>query len=265
MSLSLIRTQEEKKEEKERKYISIAFTFFVAAGIAVILFVFGFKYPDPLPPEEGIMVAMGEPDAGRTDDPTQFSSEQTEASTPPTEESFETQEYEDAPQVNTTTKPTTTEKTTPQNTKKVEETKKELNKDWSFQKDSKNSDNGNNNKDGNEGEKDGNKEGDPLGKGLGTSGNGDYRMGGGRKPDGKISASCKFSSSQKVVVRIKVDRNGYVKEADCVLKQDGLNATTLGEPYCSCAKQAAKTVKFTPKDDAPEKQTGAILFDFKVK
>ena len=64
MSLAQARKQEEEKEEKKRKLISGFITFGFLAALTALLIIFGFSYPDPLPPETGAVVSLGEPDGG---------------------------------------------------------------------------------------------------------------------------------------------------------------------------------------------------------
>ncbi len=267
MSLAQVRKQEEEKEEKERKLISGFITFGMLVALVAVMLIFGFTYLDPPPEEQGVMVSLGQPDGGTFDDENQSAPEQTASSTPQTEESLETQEHEDAPEETSTPVPTQPKPTTPTERPKPEPPKPQANPDMGFTPSNNTPKNqGDGDKPAPGGDPTGQQGGTPGGNGIGTSGDGgDYRMGLGRKPEGKINASCNFTSNEVVVVKIKVDQNGYVKEAECVLKYKDLNATTVGEPYCKCAKQAAKSAKFTAKADAPATQEGAVKFDFRVK
>lgn len=269
MDAVAIRLEEESKEEQRRKLISALGTLFIITGMLALLWFFGFKYMDPPPPEEGAMVAMGEPDAGNSDDYAQQSPEETPSTPETSEQSTETQDYEEAPTEQETPPKKQTE-TTPDKTKPKEDPKPKVDPSTLFNPSKKGdgTGKGDGGKSGNQGEPDG--AGDALaGDGMGTSGIGTWMMGSNRKPQGKISASCKFDRNEKVVVKFSVDREGNVSNPKCVSTFKNsvgvINSTKIGEPYCSCAKQAALTIRFTPKADAPAVQEGAILFDFKVQ
>jgi hypothetical protein len=263
MSLATTRQYEEEKEEKRRKILSVALTSFILAVVLLLLVLFGFKYLDPPPPEEGVMVSMGQEEGGYTQETPQQTATEQSASSPQSEESVETQDYEDAPDAKSNPTPTNPNTTPPNNSKKTDKTNKTVNSDLLFNKGDENTNNGDDNKDGNKGKEDGLGLDPNGGYGLGNDGTGWFMSG--RKPETKISASCTFSRNETVVVKIKVDRNGKVISTDCVIKYKKFNATTSGEPYCKCAKQAASSVRFTPKADAPAVQEGAVKFDFKVK
>lgn len=265
MSLAVTRLQEEEKEEKRRKFLSAVLTSFILAILLLLLVLFGFKYLDPPPPPPGsVMVSMGQEEGGYTQETPQQTAAEEAASSPKSDESVETQDYEDAPDAKSNPNPSNPNTTPPNDSKKQDKPNETVNSDLLFKQGEKNTDNGNDGKKGNKGKDDG-KGTDPLGgTGYGTSGDGNWYMSG-RKPETKISASCKFGRSETVVVQIKVDRNGKVIATDCKIKFKKFKATTVGEPYCKCAKQAAKSVRFTPKSDAPSVQVGAVKFDFKVK
>ena len=64
-----------------------------------------------------------------------------------------------------------------------------------------------------------------------------------------------------IVVEIDVDRNGKV-----VSCQGGMKGSTFfDEELIKRTEVAAFQAKFTPKNDAPEKQKGKITYTFKVK
>ncbi len=264
MSLSHKRLQEEEKEEKQRKLISLLGTFFILAASSVLLMFFGFKYLDPPPPEEGVvMVSMGQDEGGNTQEMPQQTAEQEAASSPQTEESFETQDHEQTQEAASSPTPNNPNPTPPNDSKKKATPKKKVNSDYLFEKGDKTTNNGNDNKKGNKGKEDG-KGIDPLGGyGLGKDGTGWFMKG--RKPETKISASCKFERDETVVVVLKVNRNGKVVSTECRMKYKKFNATTTKKKYCDCAKNAAKTVRFTPKPSAPSTQEGAVKFNFKVR
>lgn len=268
MNAVAIRLEEESKEEKRRKLISALGTLLIIAGMLALLWFFGFKYMNPPPPEEGAMVAMGEPDAGNSDDYAQQSPEETPSTPETSEQSTETQDYEEAPTEQETPPKKQTEPT-PDKTKPKEDPKPKIDPSKLFESSKKGdgTGKGDGGKPGNQGKPDGTGD-DPLGTGIGDFGGGSYALEG-RELKSNIKPNCgNFQVPAKVVVRIKVDKNGDVISAECVLKhtysKGTYNGTTIDDKYCNCAKDAAKSVKWSAKSDAGT-QTGAILFNFKVK
>lgn len=264
MSLSNVRLQEEEKDEKQRKLIGLLGTVCILAITLVLLIFFGFTYLDPPPPPpDSVMVSMGQEEGGNTQEVPQQTTAQKAASSPQTEENYETQDYEQTQEATSNPTPNNPNTTPPNNNKTTDKTKKTVNSAWEYKKGEKNTNNGDDDKDGNKGKKNA-KGTDPLGGyGSGSGGTGWFMNG--RKPETKISASCKFTRNATVVVVLKVNRNGNVVSTECRMKYKKFNATTIEKKYCDCAKNAAKTVRFTPKSSAPSTQEGAVKFVFKVK
>lgn len=266
MSLATTRLQEEEKEEKRRKFLSVVLTSFILAVLLLLLVLFGFKYLDPPPPEEGVMVSMGQEEGGYTQETPQQTAAEQAASSPKTDESVETQDYEEAPDAKSNPSPSNPNTTPPNDSKKTDKTNKTVNSDFIFKKGEKNTNNGDDDKPGNKGKLDGLGEDALGGYGLGSEGIGSYLSG--RKPENTINASCKFGRSEVILVRIKVNKSGNVIAADCVMKYkfkgNTILATTRSNPYCDCAIKAAKNVKYNAKSDVST-QEGAIRFDYKVK
>lgn len=266
----------ETKDRGKRAAKSLLFTLFIVFDILALLYLFKIQNMDPPMPEEegGVLVAMGDPDAGNSDDAPPIASEAQPSSSSSSDENLITEEIdEDAPTAknNPDAKPEPKDpNAAPVIDKPIENKTPTVDPSTLFKKGGKTGDGtgkGDGGKDGNQGQPDGTGD-DPLGNGIGPGSGSGYYMGEGkgkRKPETKITASCNFNRNEKVVVKIKIDKDGYVKESTCVLKYKTLNGTTNSGSYCDCALAAAKTVKFSPKADAPATQEGAILFDFKVK
>lgn len=267
--------ESENKDRGKRAAKSLFFTLFIVFDILALLYIFKIKNLDPPIPEfeGGVLVAMGDPDAGNSDDSPPMASEQPASSSSSAEENLITGETdEDAPTVksNPDVKPQPTDpNAAPQIDKPIENKTPTVDPSTLFKK-GKTGDGtgkGDGGKDGNQGQPDGTGD-DPLGRGIGDGSGDGYYMGEGkgkRKPVTKITASCNFNRNEKVVVKIKIDKEGNVKESKCVLNYKTLSGTANSGSYCDCALAAAKNVKFSPKADAPATQEGAILFDFKVK
>jgi periplasmic protein TonB len=261
-----IRIHEEEKNEKQRKLIGALGTFLILLGLLALLVFFGFQYMDPPPPEQGVIVSMGEPDAGNSDDSPRETTEEQATPTPTEEESNETQDFEDAPEeAAKEPQKQTPVPVPPTPVKPKEDPKPKVDPSTLFHKGPKGdgTGKGDKGKPGDEGDPNGQLGGTPGGMGNGPGGTPFYMNS--RKIETDIVPSCKFTRNETVIVVIKVDKQGNVKDADCRLKYKIYNSTTISEPYCSCAVKDAKRIKFNPKPDAPDTQEGAVQFDFKVQ
>ena len=119
---------------------------------------------------------------------------------------------------------------------------------------------GDDNKPGDKGRPDG----DPnassyYGTGVGLDGDGNYLLGG-RKALKKQIEKQNCNKAGKVVVSIEVDRNGRVIRAT-----PGVRGTTNNDPcLLEPAKKAALATRFNPDNNAPAKQIGKIIYNFKL-
>lgn len=94
------------------------------------------------------------------------------------------------------------------------------------------------------------------GKGRGV---GDYQLGG-RKPLTRPQPAYDCNEQGTVVVSISVDRSGRVIEAT-----PGARGTTnTAQCLTAKARSAALQTKFEAKEDAPDKQVGKIIYNFKL-
>ena len=119
---------------------------------------------------------------------------------------------------------------------------------------------GNDNQSGDKGDPDG----DPnakayYGNGKGLDGDGNYRLGG-RKALNKEKKIPECNETGTVVVKIVVNQSGKVIQA-----LPGIKGTTNTAPCLMApAKKAALATKFNSDSGAPSKQTGSIVYTFKL-
>lgn len=262
-------------------------------ALIILLYMTGFSTPLPLPAEQGILINFGNSNEGTgLSEPSINTSAYTPPSTPQptpqTEQTPLTQDTEEAPSLpippkkkketpKETPKPTEKPKTEqpeqdikPQNEQQqVEEQKPEqkVNKKALFvgkKENGSNTGEGETGKAGNQGSTEGsvdsgNRTGSTGGNGTGGSG---------------ISATLKGRSALslpkpkypslkegKVVVRVKVDREGNVIEAIGGQKDSSTNDTEL----VLAAEKAALSAKFNVKADAQAFQIGYITYVFRLQ
>lgn len=270
--MKLLETKHEKK--------SFAITVVIHILLILLLLFFGFTYLDP-PPESGIAINFGTSEVGSGIEqpvekiksaPQKASSKVTPVETSIKEEVV-TQEVEEAPVVEKKKEDPVVQKTQ-EPVKKVEEPAKKpdpkpdksttdalssiLNGPESDGKAS-----GGEGDDQLAGDK-GSPDGDPnaksyYGSGMGLDGDGNYRLGG-RKALNKEKFVQDCNESGVVVVQIEVDRSGRVVRATPGLKGTTNNAACLMDP----AKRAALATRFNSDSNAPAKQVGTIIYNFKL-
>lgn len=239
--------------------------------VLLALFFLGLYYQEPPPEEQGVMMALGLPDAGQNSEPA-ASPEPTPSQPPPPateqqEDESLTQDEEEAPAIEK--EKTKTEKTKPTETPKKdptppkEETKPaERKPDPSslFQKrDKKGEGQGDGEKQGDKGDPDGNPDGNPDGGGLGSEGV-KYSLGGRGIARG-VTVTEKPQKEGIIVMQIWVDRNGNVIRAKFQLR----GSTSQDADLIRIAERSALTAKFKSNPDAPEEQVGTITFTFKLR
>ncbi len=110
----------------------------------------------------------------------------------------------------------------------------------------------------------GSPDGDPnaksyYGTGKGLDGDGNYRLGG-RKALNKKKYTQDCNESGIVVVKIEVNQSGKVIRATPGVKGTTNSASCLMNP----AKRAALATKFNSDSNAPIKQVGTIVYQFKL-
>jgi hypothetical protein len=119
---------------------------------------------------------------------------------------------------------------------------------------------GNDNQAGDKGDPDG----DPnassyYGSGSGLDGDGNYRLGG-RRAINKEKFVQDCNESGIVVVRIEVNQNGQVINATPGVKGTTNSASCLTDP----ARRAAMATRFNSDNNAPSRQVGTIIYNFKL-
>ena len=250
-------------EEKKDSLISAAVTLVLAALIVILCAFIGLKYPDPPIPEEGVEVNLGNSDLGLGEvEPSDNSENMSQATqpAPSTGERVATQSHSDAAiktaenntQANTTTTPTTT----PQTEQKEQP---QINQRALF------SGNKNSAKGGSQGVtsgtgNQGKEGGDPNSKRYdGTPGNG----GAGYSLKGRSAAALPkptYNSQKegKIIVKIWVNRDGTVKQAEAPQQGSTITETSLVQQ----AREAALKARFSADPNATELQVGTITYVF---
>ena len=251
------------KPTKNRRKAIIGTVLFHIGLLLCFIFV-GLNYQIPPPPEEGITINFGYQDFGSGSEQTEQIVEEQEI-TPqeivknnPVVEDISTQDIEETP---TTKLKEHLEES--KEVKKIEEKKPEpvVNTKALYPGKKQN----NSNSQGiSEGQGDqGSQDGDPnsnayTGGGIGTNGIA-YQLGG--RTIAEIKKPNYDSQQQgKVVVTIRVDRNGKVISATPGAK----GSTTTNAYLYSKAKEAALKTTFEANTTAPEIQVGTIIYNFKL-
>jgi len=251
------------KPTKNRRKAIIGTVLF-HIGLLLCFIFMGLTYQIPPPPEEGITINFGYQDFGSGSEQAEQIVEEQEI-TPqeivnnnPVVEDISTQDIEETP---TTKLNEQLEK--PEEVKKIEEKKPEpvVNTKALYPGKKQN----NSNSQGiSEGQGDqGSQDGDPnsnayTGGGIGTNGIA-YQLGG--RTIAEIKKPNYDSQQQgKVVVTIRVDRNGKVISATPGAK----GSTTTNAYLYSKAKEAALKTTFEANTTAPEIQVGTIIYNFKL-
>lgn len=228
-------------------------------------------------PEQGILINFGTSDVGSGEVQPDNPGENTEAEVQETEvtetneatPSDAEQEVLNQDNVETVAVPEEKEKTqeeidaerkAEEERKKQEEFKNKLNQMWNKSKSGDGSE-GDDNEQGDKGQLDGDKSpgaysGTPGG---GGGGNGDYQLSG-RNALKKVKPNYDCQESGRVVVQVKVDRDGNTISASVEMKL----TTNMASCLTSRAKQAAMKTKWEAKKDAPDFQVGRIVYNFEL-
>jgi TonB family protein len=245
--------------------------------IVVLLIIFGFSTPLPLPGDEGILINFGTDDQGmgmreprtapRETSPPPVTQPQ------PQEETTLTQDFEEAPTlpdpVETPAKPV--EKPEPKpNPKPVEEPEPEKEKPREIDRrtlfpgqsaDGDTSGEGDGNNQGNQGDPDGSTDSQSREGGLSGGGDGPSFSLDGRKASFLPQPEYHSQESGKVVVKVTVDRTGKVTKVEAPFR----GSTNYDEKLVKAAKNAALKARFDAKPDAQAFQTGTITYIFRLR
>ena len=255
-------------EQKERKsrIAAVAGTIVFHALMLVVLLLLAFHTPLPLPGEEGVEVNIGYSDNGMGDIQPEVPALAPEAAPQPSQnksdEQLVTENTEDAPVIDKnkkkTVKPTPILKPTPVVEKPKEPT---VNQKALYPgKSTKTATGGNQGTTGKPGD-----QGSPNGtpgstnyEGNGGKGNGISFDLGGRGSRSLPKPTYNSPEQGKIVVSIKVNREGKVTYASA-----GAKGTTISEINLrQQAESAARKTLFAPDADAPEEQRGTITYVF---
>lgn len=270
--MAILETKHEKK--------SMAITIVLHIVLIILLLLFGFKYLEP-PLEKGIAVNFGTSPvgSGETQPTESVASSPEQNSTPPepaeqtpvVTDEVVTQENEEAPAIEEEKENPPSKTQTPVE-EPAEEPTPEPQPDESTKQTLENllkgpeksgketQGEGNDQQAGDKGDPHGDPNADSYyGTGKGLDGDGNYRLGG-RKALVKKTFQQECNQSGVVVVRIEVDRQGNVIHAVPGVKGTTNNDPCLTEP----AKRAALATKFNSDSDAPVKQVGTIIYEFKL-
>jgi TonB family protein len=253
-------------------------------GILVLIIMFlGFSTPLPLPEEEGILINFGTDDFGLGEtepayselpDEQEFIPQEEEYITETDKEEILTQDYEESvaveeKKVTTETQPvkkevvteTVTETQPEEITQPVVEEKKvnerALYKGRSSTSETTGSE-GITQEDGNQGGVTGSPDSDNYSSGLSQGSGGIEFSLAGRNPLFLPKPKYEYQVEGKVVVEIRVDRNGNVTYARAGVK----GSTTNDENLIKAAQEAALKARFDSKPDAAFTQTGTITYHF---
>lgn len=262
MSTAVLGNNPYNSEEKKNRIISAIFTLFASAALVVLLFLLGMYYQNPPPDEQGMLVALGEPDAGSKSDFNDAPPPNTTTLTQPIENSDETQETEEAPEITKTIDPQVKK---PVDTKPEEKPERKVDERSLFTKkpgDGKTqTSDGDENKDGKKGLPSGDPEGSPKGEGWSKGTDGTmFGPGGVRNVKQRFNGTTTCNLAGFVKVKIKINRSGRVVSA--IAENAG---STISDGSCRReAENSAKQWIFESNSEAPEVQEAILTVYFKV-
>eukprot|EP01156_Anaeramoeba_ignava_P009796 Anaeramoba_ignava/a478224_18.p1 GENE.a478224_18~~a478224_18.p1 ORF type:complete len:288 (+),score=55.96 a478224_18:1164-2027(+) len=283
-------------QEKRKKYKRIAFwgTFVTAGTMLVLLILFGFSTPLPLPEEEGILVNFGyEASASPSQAIEQVSEvvpqEQVEQVSPPPSETevqekeVLTQDFEDAAAIEAKKKKEKERKEEQERIRKEKEERERIEREKrekeqrereqqekinqvtknAFSSGNNNgteSSDGNKTGEGDQGSPDGDKNANNYGEGKGLSDKGIGFSLKGRNPVGGKLPKPKYTSNEEgvVVIRVTVKQDGTVSSATYSAKGSNTTSQTL----IRAAREAALQAKFNTDYSADAYQVGTITYRF---
>jgi outer membrane biosynthesis protein TonB len=264
MSTAVLGNNPYYREEKKNRIVSASLTLFASAALVALLFLLGMYYQNPPPAEQGMLVALGEPEAGMKSDFNDVPPPNTTTLSQPIENSDETQETEEAPEITKTTEPQVKK---PQETKPEEKPERKVDQNALFNpkpdNGKKQSEEGNQNKEGKKGLPTGDPSGNPVGGGWGKGADGTlFGPGGVRNVKQRFNGTTNCKQTGIVMVKIQINRSGRVVGAKAVLVSGSTTITDL-----SCEKEAENSAKewlFESNADAPEIQEAILTVRFKV-
>ena len=258
--------KEEENEKKNKRRGMIA-TVLVHVAVLLLLLFLALAAPYPPPGEEGILINFGSSDVGSgTIQPIELDEAVPESSSSETssaQEEVATQDVEDAPSLENA------ESKSDRDTKQPKEKEPTINREALFDPSTvkeKSTSEGKTTLPGDMGAKDGDPNASAYGDksyGLGSDGTGWELTGSGRKMIKFPRIDDTSQETGRVVIRIKVNKEGKVVSAE--YRQKG--STTTDAHLIAKARKAALLAKFNsdPGTQVPTIQTGTITFNFIVE
>jgi len=235
------------------------------------LLYWGYKKPFPPPGEEGVLISFGNTPTGRGREQPAMAApvQRTPPPAPRGEQPNLTQDYEEAPSVRPPRRQKSKEKTdvkadvkpAERQPEKPVEKPREVNTNALFpgQGAAASQGQGSEANRGNQGTLTGSVGGSNVGTGQGLSGSGVNLEG--RSLVGKLpEPDYGVQQSGRVVVHIKVDRDGNVVEA----KADQRGSTVMDATLYEAAERAARRAKFNASPNSPIYQNGIITYVFRL-
>jgi colicin import membrane protein len=254
----------------------IVVSFVVHITIIVLLILFGFSTPLPLPGEEGILINFGTDDFGsglREPRPSPRERVQQVQQTPDREEQASlTQDFEEAPSIPNVkpvpVKPKEEEKKPiekpKEEVKPVEEKPREVDRRTLFPGQKPTGDTsgeGSTGSQGNQGDAQGSTDSQNREGGTVSGGDGISFSLGGRAALSLPQPDYPSQKSGSVVVEVTVDRNGNVTNVRGGVR----GSTTYDTQLINAAEVAARRARFDVSPNAPAYQTGTITYVFKLQ
>ena len=246
----------------------ILLTVIIHGVIVVIIVIFGFTTPLPLPDEDGILINFGTEEMGSGDTEPQLSDipeqnlAESQVSEVVEEAEISTQDFEEAPALEEKqpVKEIPVEEKVVTVTEPVEE--RQVN-ERALYKGKNNSDESSDSEgvtegDGNQGSVTGSPDSDNHSQGLSTGSGGIEFSLSGRNPVNLPKPKYEYQVEGKVVVRIKVNREGNVTFAQAGVQ----GSDNIDKRLVDAAYDAAMKARFDQKPDAAYEQTGTITYYF---
>ncbi|MBC8047751.1 MAG: hypothetical protein H7Y00_13220 [Fimbriimonadaceae bacterium] len=262
--------KDHKTDEGQAKQKSGMLTLIIAGCIVTMLFLFAFRPPFPPHEAEGFLVDFGFDETGfGTEEPTNVASAPASGGQISNDEPV-TQDVEDAitlpekkklPKTTNTSSTSTSTNTNNQSQEKIDD--KQIFKNDKKLEGKGTSEGNKPGTEGNMGKEDGDPnggydDGDGLGNNPGSSGVGHDLKGRSLKKNGLSSNSMEAG---KIVFKITVDKNGYIRSAE--YQRSG--STIVDQGVISNVKnQLLNKQWFNPKTDAPETQTGNLTVNISM-
>lgn len=243
--------------DTQYKRKSFAITSVIMVLIVLIMLFAGMSYMDP-PPQNGVLITFGNSNVGRgvtLQQPLENKKPVLEEKQTKTEELL-TQDTEETVSVAKVNKKKKTEKTKPseQTTDALKNILKASKKD--------NLGKGDDNLPGNKGSENGNPYSNSYygSGGDGTSGSSKGWGLNGRSLKGGKNIAQECNQEGRVVVQIEVDRQGNVVGINAGVK----GTTNMAKCLIEAAEKTAKTYKWNADKNAPDRQIGFIVINFKL-